>query len=379
MSLVNLAHVCSHLQNASLARLGLTSIPYTRLHLSLALLLQKQGFFSHVKLGGPSPPASCFPSGLRDGSRTSSHPHQHGDGSIFGPESALQRVIAGSGPVTEQVLRSEGFGEEAIDFAMQERLKSKAQLEREGWDHIAIDFLLRHEGKDTAQLAAAGLDEATTAVISNHQRMLANARAEVERWHGDERRFQEREEEDAAQSLRDATPYKDHFRARLRDQILREGFDTETLRFFAGAQNSLRTDRDLARDGLTINAMGLEVENQPFNPPPPPSQQDPWQLEAEGIVTQANRASRRLWLGLKYWDGLPVLRKATMLSKPTKRIWLTARELGGMTRGRAAFKGEVKPLTQVGEVVAVTTDRGVMEIRECAERQLGGMVLCRVW
>src|ERR1700712_3109344 len=56
MSLVNLAHVCSHLQNASKARLGLTSIPMSNLHLSLSLSLQKQGFVSTVQVAGPSPP-----------------------------------------------------------------------------------------------------------------------------------------------------------------------------------------------------------------------------------------------------------------------------------------------------------------------------------
>lgn len=60
MSLVNFAHVCSHLQNASMARLGITSIPYTKLHLSFVLLLQRQGFISSVKLAGHAPPTSNF-------------------------------------------------------------------------------------------------------------------------------------------------------------------------------------------------------------------------------------------------------------------------------------------------------------------------------
>ena len=56
MSLVNLAHVCSHLQNASKARLGLTSIPVSKLHVNLVLGLQREGFLSSVTLGGVSPP-----------------------------------------------------------------------------------------------------------------------------------------------------------------------------------------------------------------------------------------------------------------------------------------------------------------------------------
>lgn len=174
MSLVNLSHVCSHMQNASLARLGLTSIPMTRMHLSLALLLQKQGFLSTVTVGGPSPP----------------------------------------------------------------------------------------------------------------QKLLPLAHTE--------------EAEEAA----------------LKPQ------------------------------------------------------------EDEG-VTQANRASRRLWLGMKYWDSEPVLRKMRMLSKPTKRIWLSSEDIARIVRGKSS--NFIDGMTRVGECIFVSTDRGIMEARECAERKIGGMVLCRVW
>lgn len=177
MSLVNLSHVCSHLQNASLARLGLTSIPLSKLHLGLALHLQKQGFLATVNLGGPSPPAKLLPP---------------------------------SEPIAP----------------------------------------LPHQAK------ASVLDE---------------------------------------------------------------------------------------------------VEK----------------------VTQENRASRRLWLGMKYWDGEPVLKKMRMESKPTKRIWLDSHQLGHIVRGRDAQF--IKGMRGVGECLFVSTDRGIMEARECVERKIGGMVLCRVW
>jgi ribosomal protein S8 len=173
MSLVNLAHVCSHMQNASLARLGLTSIPLSRMHLSLSLHLQKQGFLSSVTLGGPTPPQKLLPPAHVD-------------------EQAPQKNIS-----------------EELDQ-----------------------------------------------------------------------------------------------------------------------------------------------------------------------VTQQNRASRRLWLGMKYWDGEPVLRKMKLLSKPTKRIWLSSNELGEIVRGKDAKF--IRGLRQVGECIFVSTDKGIMEARECVERKIGGQVLCRV-
>ena len=329
---------------------------------------------------------------MRDSNMISSHPHQHGDGSVDSPESALHRAVSGPGPVTAAILREEGFNDEAITFAMDERLKSAAQLEREGWNETATDFLLRHGQKSIEDLRAQGLDETAISIIQRHVPDIRRLWEDVEARYGQldtsEPEINPNFSEEAAADKRAeifAQRARDHEKAlktlpgRHRQLVLREHFPAETLRYFAGPQNSLRTSRDLARDGLTINSMGLDIEDQPFNPLPPPKQQDPWDLETEGVVTQANRASRRLWLGLKYWDNMPVLRKATMLSKPTKRIWLNAKEMGGLTRGFSAAKGEVKPLSQVGECMAVSTDRGVMEVRECAERRVGGMVLCRMW
>jgi len=175
MSLVNLSHVCSHLQNASLARLGLTSIPLSKMHLSISLQLQKQGFLTSVTLGGASPPQKLVPAPHTEQSTTTS--------------TALQQV--------------------------------------------------------------------------------------------------------------------------------------------------------------------------------------------EDELTQENRASRRLWLGLKYWDGEPVLRKMGMLSKPTRRIWISSYDIQKIVRGHDA--AYVKGMTKVGECMFVSTDKGVMEARECAERKIGGMVLCRAF
>ncbi|KAF2230338.1 40S ribosomal protein S8 [Viridothelium virens] len=169
MSLVNLSHVCSHLQNASKARLGLTSIPSTNLHLSICLNLQKQGFLSTVLRGGPSPP------------------------------------------------------------------------------------------------------------------------------------------------------------------------DTSTLH-----------------------------TGEPL----------PASADAEATVTQENVATRRLWLGLKYWNSQPVLSEMKMVSKPKQRIQLSSLDIGRIVRGREA--GYVKGLTRPGECLFVSTDKGVLEARECVERKVGGLVLCRV-
>ena len=199
MSLVNLAHVCSHLQNASKARLGLTSIPVSKMHVNLVLGLQREGFLSSVTLGGVSPPKP---------------------------------------------------------FLLQ------SQPDPEELDHMA--------------------------------RKLAK-----EPW---------------------------------------QAFNVE-----GGAE--------------TEQALGKE------------------HIDNVGVPT--NPARRRLWLGLKYWNNEPVLKNMKLVSKPTRRIWLTSQDLGKITRTRES--SYVKGLTHPGECMFLTTDRGILEARECVERQLGGMALCRVW
>ncbi|KAM3084084.1 hypothetical protein ACMFMG_001808 [Clarireedia jacksonii] len=94
-------------------------------------------------------------------------------------------------------------------------------------------------------------------------------------------------------------------------------------------------------------------------------------------VTQRNIATRRLWLGLKYWNNEPVLSKMTMISKPTKRVWMDVDGLSQIIRGKNA--NYIQGLTKPGECMFVTTSSGIMEARECVNRRVGGMLLCRVW
>ncbi|KAF2791117.1 40S ribosomal protein S8 [Melanomma pulvis-pyrius CBS 109.77] len=195
MSLVNLAHVCSHMQNASKARLGLTSIPVSKLHVNLMLGLQREGFISTVTLGGATPP---------------------------------KPFLLQAQPDPEQLE------------------KMAARLKEEPWN---------------------------------------------------------------------AYPVEGH--APLGKELVQE------------------------------------------------------------VHVPENPARRRLWLGLKYWNNEPVLKNMKLISKPTRRIWLTSEDLGKITRTRES--SYVKGLTHPGECMFMTTDRGILEARDCVERRIGGMALCRVW
>jgi len=93
-------------------------------------------------------------------------------------------------------------------------------------------------------------------------------------------------------------------------------------------------------------------------------------------VTQENISSRRLWVGLKYYNNRPVLEKMKLVSKPTRRVWMGVGDLEDLARGEK--RGYVRGMRGVGEALFLTTDKGIMEIRECVERKVGGMLLCRI-
>ncbi|KAI0193490.1 ribosomal protein S8 [Astrocystis sublimbata] len=56
MGIHSICNMASHLQNASRAKLGLTSVPHTKYNLSVALAMHRAGFISFVTRGGKSPP-----------------------------------------------------------------------------------------------------------------------------------------------------------------------------------------------------------------------------------------------------------------------------------------------------------------------------------
>lgn len=100
------------------------------------------------------------------------------------------------------------------------------------------------------------------------------------------------------------------------------------------------------------------------------------EVESVEPITQENIASRRLWLGLKYWRNEPVLGKMQMISKPKRRITIDVEGLRRVVRGEDS--GYVGGLRSPGESLYLSTDRGLLEARECVEKQIGGLVLCRV-
>ena len=127
------------------------------------------------------------------------------------------------------------------------------------------------------------------------------------------------------------------------------------------------------RLALALHRAGYISSVTRGGPRPPPPEALLSGAETEP-VTSANVASRRLWLGLKYWDNEPVMKRVQAVSKPSRSITLPLDSLERIARGFPA--GYVKGLT-LGESLFLSTDRGVLEIREAIAKKVGGLVLCR--
>ncbi|KLU87831.1 mitochondrial 37S ribosomal protein S8 [Magnaporthiopsis poae ATCC 64411] len=106
--------------------------------------------------------------------------------------------------------------------------------------------------------------------------------------------------------------------------------------------------------------------------PPPPEALLTYQAEP---VTTANVSTRRLWLGLKYWENKPVMSHLQPVSKPSRLVNLKLNGLEKVIRG--FDHGYIKGL-YLGECLFVSTSEGVLEAREAVDKQVGGLVLCRV-
>ncbi|KAI8369549.1 30S ribosomal protein S8 [Radiomyces spectabilis] len=91
-------------------------------------------------------------------------------------------------------------------------------------------------------------------------------------------------------------------------------------------------------------------------------------------TTSENVATRRLWLNLKYKDNHPALNSLAVVSKPSKKVTFTVSEMKNIASGRRSKF--IKPL-QPGEIAIVNTNRGVLELQEALQKNVGGEVLCR--
>ncbi|KAJ1894497.1 hypothetical protein LPJ66_005154 [Kickxella alabastrina] len=91
-------------------------------------------------------------------------------------------------------------------------------------------------------------------------------------------------------------------------------------------------------------------------------------------TTNLNVAERRLWLSLKYYQDQPVLRAMKCITKPSRKVNCNANQLQTLASGQpwGIIKGIIP-----GEIMVVSTTKGILEIQEAVKIGLGGTLLAR--
>jgi ribosomal protein S8 len=105
-------------------------------------------------------------------------------------------------------------------------------------------------------------------------------------------------------------------------------------------------------------------------------------------LNQNNIAKARLWLDLKYRNGLPALEKMKVISKPSRRIFASpdecryiftlkflftnqSRAIASARQASSLLKGQV-----LGQITILNTPYGIIEMKDALLKGVGGEVLC---
>nr|WP_040304483.1 30S ribosomal protein S8 [Ahrensia sp. R2A130] len=93
-------------------------------------------------------------------------------------------------------------------------------------------------------------------------------------------------------------------------------------------------------------------------------------LEAEGYIrgysrTDYDNGKADFEIELKYFDGAPVIREITRISKPGRRVYSSVKTMPRVANGLG--------------ISILSTPKGVMADHDAREHNVGGEVLCRIF
>ena len=96
-------------------------------------------------------------------------------------------------------------------------------------------------------------------------------------------------------------------------------------------------------------------------------------LKEAGYVSEIERKKKKakkseheyIQLTLKYQDGQGVLNGLKIISRPSRRIYVKAKE--------------IKPVRSGHGLAVVSTSKGIMNSKEARKFNLGGEMICEIW
>ncbi|WP_456324216.1 30S ribosomal protein S8 [Desulfonauticus submarinus] len=88
-------------------------------------------------------------------------------------------------------------------------------------------------------------------------------------------------------------------------------------------------------------------------------------LKEEGFIKDYLEEDKELKVYLKYYQGKPVIKGLKKISKPSRRVYVKAKEI---------------PIVRNGLGIAIlSTPKGILEGRQARRENIGGELICEVW
>jgi small subunit ribosomal protein S8 len=93
-------------------------------------------------------------------------------------------------------------------------------------------------------------------------------------------------------------------------------------------------------------------------------------LQAEGYIrgytqTDFDNGKSEIEIELKYYEGMPVIRELTRVSKPGRRVYVSVKSIPQVANGLG--------------ISILSTPKGVMADHQAREQNVGGELLCRIF
>ena len=93
-------------------------------------------------------------------------------------------------------------------------------------------------------------------------------------------------------------------------------------------------------------------------------------LQSEGYIrgyseVNYDNGKSEINIELKYYEGTPVIREISRVSKPGRRIYMGAKEIPRVLKGLGIY--------------VLSTPKGIVSDRSAREENVGGEVLCKVY
>lgn len=103
----------------------------------------------------------------------------------------------------------------------------------------------------------------------------------------------------------------------------------------------------------------------------------------KGPHVPCHRTKEQVWMDLRYtMSGLPALQEIRCISKPSRRLFADPDELATVASGRCCKRllhiGRLKTPLIPGELIAVRTPIGVIDLFSAVKNNVGGEILCSV-